>query len=258
MCIRDRFAPVAVCQNVTVPLQQDGTATIPASSLDGGSSGVRCQGGYSVDISEFSCADVGTPILVEFTVYNSIGESDSCIAYVNVIDGLAPEITCPEDQTISSEGGYALPDFFETGQAFAIDNCSTTLVTDQSPNPGTILEHGTHTITLSATDNGGFESTCEFIIVVNDILATQNTEILLQDITIYPNPASDTITIENPEFVGLNNVTIYDVAGRLVKQNNVSGVNNAVVMNISQLRSALYMVVITTEYGQLVKQLLKK
>ena len=252
------FAPVAVCQNVTVPLQQDGTATIPASSLDGGSSGVRCQGGYSVDISEFSCADVGTPILVEFTVYNSIGASDTCYAYVSVIDGLAPEITCPEDQTISSEGGYALPDFFETGQAFAIDNCSTTLVTDQSPNPGTILEDGTHTITLSATDNGGFESTCEFIIVVNDILATQDTEILLQDITIYPNPASDTITIENPEFVGLNNVTIYDVAGRLVKQNNVSGVNNAVVMNISQLRSALYMVVITTEYGQLVKQLLKK
>ena len=252
------FAPVAVCQNVTVPLQQDGTATIPASSLDGGSTGVRCQDGYSVDISEFSCADVGTPILVEFTVYNSIGESDSCYAYVNVIDGLAPEITCPEDQTISSEGGYSLPDFFETGQALAIDNCSTTLVTDQSPNPGTILEHGTHTITLSATDNGGFESTCEFVIVVNDILATQDTEILLQDITIYPNPASDIITITNPKFVGLNNVTIYDVAGRLVKQNNVSGVNNAVVMNISELRSAVYMVVITTEYGQLVKQLLKK
>ena len=252
------FAPVAVCQNVTVPLQQDGTASIPASSLDGGSSGVRCQDGYSVNISEFSCSDVGTPILVEFTVYNSIGESDTCYAYVNVIDGLAPEITCPADQTITSEGAYSLPDYFATGEALALDNCSTTLVTDQSPNPGTILEDGTHTITLSATDNGGFESTCEFEIVVNDLLSNQDTEILLQDITIYPNPASDTITITNPEFVGLNNVTIYDVAGRLVKQNNVSGVNNAVVMNISQLRSAVYMVVITTEYGQLVKQLLKK
>ena len=252
------FAPVAVCQNVTVPLQQDGTATIPASSLDGGSSGVRCQDGYSVDISEFSCADVGTPILVEFTVYNSIGESDTCYAYVNVIDGLAPEITCPEDQTISSEGGYTLPDFFATGQALAIDNCSTTLVTDQSPSPGTILEDGTHTITLSATDNGGFESSCEFVIVVNDILAGQDTEILLQDITLYPNPANDVVTITNPDFIGLTSVTIYDVAGRLVKQNKVSGVNNAVVMNISELRSAVYMVVIATEYGQLVKQLLKK
>ena len=252
------FAPVAVCQNVTVPLQQDGTATIPASSLDGGSSGVRCQDGYSVDISEFSCADVGTPILVEFTVYNSIGESDTCYAYVNVIDGLAPEITCPADQTITSEGAYSLPDYFATGEALALDNCSTTLVTDQSPSPGTLLENGTYTITLSATDNGGFESTCEFEIVVNDLLSNQDTEILLQDITIYPNPASDIITITNPQFVGLTDVTLFDVTGRKVKHSNVSGVNDAVVINISELRSAMYMVVISTEYGQVVKQLLKK
>ncbi len=66
------------------------------------------------------------------------------------------------------------------------------------------------------------------------------------------------VTITNPDFIGLTSVTIYDVAGRLVKQNKVSGVNNAVVMNISELRSAVYMVVIATEYGQLVKQLLKK
>ena len=160
--------------------------------------------------------------------------------------------------TPGSEGGYTLPDFFATGQALAIDNCSTTLVTDQSPSPGTMLEDGTHTITLSATDNGGFESSCEFVIVVNDILAGQDTEILLQDITLYPNPANDVVTITNPDFIGLTSVTIYDVAGRLVKQNKVSGVNNAVVMNISELRSAVYMVVIATEYGQLVKQLLKK
>ena len=252
------FTPVAVCQNVTVPLQQDGTATIPASSLDGGSSGVRCQDGYSVDISEFSCADVGAPILVEFTVYNSIGESDTCYAYVNVIDGLAPEITCPADQTITSEGAYSLPDYFATGEALALDNCSTTLVTDQSPSPGTLLENGTYTITLSATDNGGFESTCEFEIVVNDLLSNQDTEILLQDITIYPNPASDIITITNPQFVGLTEVTLFDVTGRKVKHSNVSGVNDAVVITISELRSAMYMVVISTEYGQVVKQLLKK
>ena len=252
------FAPVAVCQNVTVPLQQDGTATIPASSLDGGSSGVRCQDGYSVDISEFSCADVGAPILVEFTVYNSIGESDTCYAYVNVIDGLAPEITCPADQTITSEGAYSLPDYFATGEALALDNCTTTLVTDQSPSPGTLLENGTYTITLSATDNGGFESTCEFEIVVNDLLSNQDTEILLQDITIYPNPASDIITITNPQFVGLTEVTLFDVTGRKVKHSNVSGVNDAVVITISELRSAMYMVVISTEYGQVVKQLLKK
>ncbi|MDB4175578.1 HYR domain-containing protein [Flavobacteriaceae bacterium] len=252
------FAPVAVCQNVTVPLQQDGTASIPASSLDGGSSGVRCQDGYSINISEFSCADVGTPILVEFTVYNSIGESDTCYAYVNVIDGLAPEITCPADQTITTEGAYSLPDYFATGEALALDNCSTTLVTDQRPSPGTLLENGTYTITLSAIDNGGFESTCEFEIVVNDLLSNQDTEILLQDITIYPNPASDIITITNPQFIGLTDVTLFDVTGRKVKHSNVSGVNDAVVINISELRSAMYMVVISTEYGQVVKQLLKK
>ena len=94
--------------------------------------------------------------------------------------------------------------------------------------------------------------------MVNDILAGQDTQIALQDITLYPNPASDVITIANPNFIGLTSVTIFDLAGRLVKQNKVSGGNNAIVMDISELRSAVYMVVIATEYGQLVKQLLKE
>jgi hypothetical protein len=252
------FAPNAVCQNVTVPLQQDGTASITAGALNGGSTGVRCQDGFSVDRTDFSCADIGAPILVEFTVYNSIGESDSCFAYVNVIDGLSPEIICPEDQTVSSEGPYVLPDYFATGEADAIDNCSTSLVTNQSPNPGTLLEQGTYTISLEAIDEGGFESTCEFVLIVNDLLGSQDTELLLEGITLYPNPASQNITITNPQFVGLQGVTLFDVTGRKVKYSSISGVNDAVVLDVSELKSTMYLVVISTEYGQVVKQLIKQ
>ena len=51
---------------------------------------------------------------------------------------------------------------------------------------------------------------------------------------------------------------LFDVTGRKVKHSNVSGVNDAVVITISELRSAMYMVVISTQYGQVVKRLLKK
>ena len=252
------FPPNAVCQNVTLPLQQDGTATITPSALDGGSTGVSCTDGYYVDITAFSCADIGTPVLVEFTVFNALGQSDSCYAYVNVIDGLSPEITCPADQTVTSEGPYILPDYFATAEAEAIDNCSTSLVTDQDPNPGTPLEQGTYTITLEAMDQGGFQSVCEFILVVNDLLSTQDPELALEGVTLYPNPASQNITITNPQFVGLQGVTLFDVTGRKVKYTPISGVNDTVVLDISDLRSAMYMVVISTEYGQVVKQLIKE
>ena len=141
---------MAVCQNVTIALDQNGMATITPQSIDGGSSGGSCPSDFTLDIDTFTCDDIGTPVQVTLTVTNASGISDSCIAFVNVIDTLAPEVFCPEDQSVTSTGPYTLPDYFATGEAMAIDNCTDPVtVTDQDPTPGTLLEDGTYIITLS-------------------------------------------------------------------------------------------------------------
>jgi subtilisin-like proprotein convertase family protein len=253
------FPPNAVCQNVTVPLGQDGTATILASAFDGGSSGIRCVDGLSIDRENFSCEDIGTPIQIEFTVTNAAGETDSCVAFVNVVDGLAPVVTCPEDQTVTSTGPYALPDYFATGEATALDNCTDPVtVFDQDPNPGTLLNQGVHIITLSAQDSGGFKSECEFTLVVDDLLGSEDNDIALATISLFPNPANQFVTLSNPRNVALTNVAIYDITGRLVISKNMNPDSQENSIDIAQLQSGNYILLIQSEFGQITKQLLKE
>jgi len=252
------FAPVAVCHNVTVPLQEDGIGVVQAISFDAGSTGVRCFNGFSIDRDTFTCEDIGDPIPIELTVYNAAGETDTCIAYVNVVDGLSPDVVCPEDQSVVSNGTYLLPDYFATGEALAFDNCSSSLVTSQYPAPGTPLDQGTYTISIIAEDVSGSESRCEFTLNVENILGNDSPQAPLETIVLYPNPANHEINISNPQFVVVQAISIFDITGRVVKHLDIRETNALFTVDISNLQSASYVVVLQTKDGQLVKQLVKQ
>ena len=250
--------PIAVCQNITVTLGEDGTSTIVATAIDAGSLGARCVDAFSIDIDTFSCTDIGTPVEVEFTVTNAAGDTDSCIAYVNVIDGLAPEITCPENQTVTSEGPYILPDYFEIGLANAQDNCTEPItVFNQNPSPGTPMPVGEYIISLSAQDNNGFTADCEFILRVFEDLGFENTT-ALRAIKMYPNPANDVITLSNPQNINLVSVSIYDITGRLIITKDLQSASQESTIDIGALQSGNYLLFIKSTFGQITKQLLKQ
>ena len=250
--------PIAVCQNITVTLGEDGTSTIVATAIDAGSLGARCVDAFSIDIDTFSCTDIGTPVEVEFTVTNAAGDTDSCIAYVNVIDGLAPEITCPENQTVTSEGPYILPDYFEIGLANAQDNCTEPItVFNQNPSPGTPMPVGEYIISLSAQDNNGFTADCEFILRVFEDLGFENTT-ALRAIKMYPNPANDVITLSNPQNINLVSVSIYDITGRLIITKDLQSASQENTIDIGALQSGNYLLFIKSTFGQITKQLLKQ
>ena len=250
--------PIAVCQNLTVPLGADGTATIEASALNGGSSGTSCPDGYSISIDTFSCEDIGNPVQVVFTVTNALGVSDSCVALVNVVDTLAPEVFCPDDQTVISTGPYILPDYFATGEAMAIDNCTNPVtVFDQEPGPGTPLEQGTYTITLSAQDANGFENECTFELTVNDTLGTIDLEPTIATVLLYPNPANNVIRISNPQLIQLEKITIYDLNGRVVLTEILSNIESSAI-DVSLLQSATYLVTIESDAGTITKRMVKE
>ncbi|MGJ8667662.1 MAG: HYR domain-containing protein [Patiriisocius sp.] len=251
------FAPNAVCESVTVPLQQDGTGTVMAIDFDAGSTGVRCFNGFSIDRDTFTCDDIGAPIQIEFTVTNAAGQTDTCIAFVNVIDGLAPQVFCPEDQYVTSTGPYSLPDYIATGLAIATDNCAV-LSTSQDPDPGTLLEQGAHIITITAQDMNGFEEECEFTLYVDDTLGAETPQASLETLVMYPNPANQIINISNPQFVAIDDVTIYDISGRAIIKQRISEMSALFTIDVSNLQSATYVVVISSKNGQIVKQLAKE
>ncbi|WP_432410226.1 HYR domain-containing protein [Rasiella sp. SM2506] len=249
--------PMAVCQNITVPLQQDGTAVINASDIDGGSTGGGCANGITIDIDTFDCGDVGTPIQVTLSVTNGNGTIDTCTAIVNVVDTLDPVINCPESQTVQTNGTlYSLPDYVALGEVYAEDNCLDTTNISQTPVAGTLLDNGEYTINFVATDPSGNEAACSFRLTIEGVLDIPTQE-NLATLSIFPNPATNVVNLSNPNHINLKEVQLYDVTGRLIKTFKIDNAT-AHQMDISEIASATYFLLISSENGQLIKQLVKE
>lgn len=257
----DVTAPVLVCQDITVQLDENGLVSIlpgdVIASVDD-ACGIHATG---LDIDDFSCDDIGTPVVVNVFANDASNNIVTCTATVTVVDLLAPTITCPVDQIVSVNNGaqYELPDYFADGLAIATDNCTDPVtIISQTPAAGSLLDPGVYTVTFTAEDAFGNIGTCEFELTVEEILGVNDASLNLSTLTLYPNPASDFIKLSNPKNIPLKEVSIYDVTGRLIKVLDASQVISEMTIDISELASATYVVLINTEAGQVTKQLVKE
>src|SRR5690606_26688767 len=209
-----------------------------------------------------SCADIGIPVTVQVFSQDNNGNLSTCTAVVTVVDNLAPVVTCPADQTVDPGVGnlfYILPDYFANGEATAVDNCTDPVtLTTQDPAVGTPLPDGTYTITLTATDEYGNTGSCDFELVVESVLGTDDNSQNLGSIAMYPNPAKGYVTIGNPQSLALDSANIYDLMGRLVQTFNLKGMATAKTLNVDNLAAATYVVIIKGKEGQITKRLIKE
>ncbi|WP_201770360.1 proprotein convertase P-domain-containing protein, partial [Altibacter lentus] len=181
-------------------LGADGTATIDPLDLLATVDEACGISTAAADITMFDCSDIGSIIDVTVFVSDASGNIASCVAQVEVFDQLAPEITCPADQTVDPGADnlfYTVPDYFATGEATATDNCTDPVtITTQDPAAGTQLADGVYTVTLTAEDEYGNVATCTFELTVETVLGVNDTS-LDNAIVMYPNPARDILTISN-------------------------------------------------------------
>ncbi|WP_422104221.1 HYR domain-containing protein [Winogradskyella sp.] len=95
---QDTTDPVAACQDITVQLDTNNTATIVASDIDAGSTDDSGSVTLSVDIDTFDCDDVSSPVTVTLTATDPSGNTNTCTATVTVEEIILPLFTaCPVD-----------------------------------------------------------------------------------------------------------------------------------------------------------------
>lgn len=204
---------------------------------------------------------------VTWIATDTAGNTTTSSFTVEVEDNEMPEIQTIENIVLEDTEGYNK--YTHTGtdwDALYSDNCQATasfLLTGASTGTGTTLDGvifkiGITTVTWKAIDTAGNVATSTFTVTLNPLLGGMDNPNNFTGITLYPNPASQTITMDNPLFIAIESITIYDVLGRLVLQENTKETIGNHTINVSTLSAAVYMVVVESEGKQLVLRLVKR
>jgi hypothetical protein len=260
--VEDNIAPVLTCMDITLELDENGMASITPDDVIASNTDNCGIATSAVDITDFDCDDIGTPVTVTVFTVDVNGNLASCTAVVTVVDLLGPDVTCPADQTVDPGPGnlfYTVPDYFATGEATATDNCTDPVtIFSQTPAAGTQIPDGVYTVEVCATDEYGNESCCTFELTVESILGNDEITVDFGSITMYPNPARDVVMLSNPQSLALDNVAIYDATGRLIRTLNLKDMGTEKQIEIYDLASATYLFVISGDNGQITKQIIKE
>ncbi len=233
----DNENPIAVCQDITAELDENGEVTVSPNDVDGGSSDNSGSFTLSLDITNFDCYNIGENN-VTLTVTDPSGNTDTCITIITIEDNIAPILVCPDDQYIEAgpDGTVTLPDYVLNNDVTATDNCTENLMIIQDPVTGTIFGVGNHIISFTTTDESGNEDTCSFELQVPIFGINDNH--FFKGLSIYPNPSSNKITVDSKTEL-LESIQIFDISGKQILHfNNISSYEK--LIDISILSNGVY------------------
>ncbi len=250
--VDDNENPVAVCQNITVQLDNTGSVLISGNDIDGGSTDDYGIISLTAIPNNFNCNNIGGNA-VTLIVEDVIGNIDTCTAIVTIEDIINPIVI----------GQNATGDLLGTGTVTipvasvnngSSDNCG---IDNLTLTPNTFTETGTFTAVLEGIDSSGNSDNVTVIITIIDTLGVNDEE--FTNFKMYPNPTNNECTIE----VGIDNllclIEIYDITGKLISEKNIKQPTQSIRLDISWLSNSFYFISITDENGnRAIKKLIKE
>lgn len=168
--VQDVLAPIANCQNITVPLDPvTGTVNVLPSQVDNGSSDPCGNASLVLSQTAFDCSDLG-PNTVTLTVTDVNGNVSTCTAVITVVDNSIPTfVTTPSNITVNSIVGlcgrvvsYPIPTFTDACSANLAQTDGTGLTS------GDLFPVGSTTQTFTLTDQSGNTVSYSFTVTVVD------------------------------------------------------------------------------------------
>lgn len=83
-----------------------------------------------------------------------------------------------------------------------------------------------------------------------------NKEILEEAIHIFPKPSNGLIFVKNNASINLEKAFIYDIGGRLIFENNLSGTSNTKTINLEGYSKGVYFVKITSDLTEITRKII--
>ena len=182
--VQDIIKPVAICQDLTVYLDEAGHAEIDGFMIDNGSydaCGIRIP---LLSKKHFFCKDLGENT-VTLTVNDFYGNYDFCEAVVTVLDTISPAIETLDDMVVWAEVD-ACSAVVEFSTPLASDACGVEVVQTSGLASGSEFPAGTTEVVFTAADNSGNTSESRFMVTVETVnKAPEFTAIAAQEVPSY-------------------------------------------------------------------------
>ncbi len=188
--VLENVPPTAKCKPgvITLPLDANGNAVLTAGQVDNGSFDNCGLDTLTIDLTNFSCADLPGTITVTLTATDLANNTATCTATVDVVDNIAPTILCPGNKSVTTNMGCTAVGItgidmapgmapLSPGQFF--DNCPGVTVAwtlsgaTTGSGSGSVpmtqaFNAGATTVTYTLTDAGGNNAVCNFTVNVAD------------------------------------------------------------------------------------------
>lgn len=208
-------APIALTQDITIDLDANGEATIVTSDIDNGSYDNCGIASMSLDITNFSCANVG-PNTVTLTVTDASGNTDTESAIVNVEDNITPTAIA-QDITVQLTGNQVTITAADIDNG-SFDNCG---IDNLSIDQNTFSAGGTYPVVLTVIDVSGNSASVTAQVTVNSNIGINNEQ--TEQLSIYPNPIKHEAHITG--LTGIKEIVVYNQAGQPIKTTNESRID---------------------------------
>ena len=215
----------------------------------GSITGLKGGGGTPADLASSNLTFNATSGYVEYTLAAAgddspidFGSDGNDVGAWNYVDTTAPVITVLGENPTTVEQGAIYTD------AGATADGGETVTTSGTVDTSTV---GAYTLTYSATDAANNTGTATRTVnVVNSGSSTLNTNYEVEDIIVYPNPTSTSLTITGSKNY---NLKISNTLGQVLLQ-----INDSNTIDVSSLSNGVYLINITDGVKSLTKRFNKQ
>ena len=269
LTVKDVSAPIALCKNATVTLNNSGQGTLLASQMDNGSNDNCGLSNMTLSKTQFNCSDLpGSSQTVTLTLKDASNNTSTCQAQVTTKDNLAPTALC-ENTIVQLGANGTVTVFGDQLAGDSYDNCS---VWSYSPvaKVYTAANMGLNNLTITVKDWSGNGSTCVSVVRVTPYNGNGNGNFqqagsaekgnngTSNELLVYPNPTEGaaTLAFQLPSEQAFS-CRVFDLSGRVVYSQDGLGLagENSLPLPMEGLVPGVYWVDFQADNWKVVEKL---